>query len=350
MREIPSSTEVLVIGGGPAGLASAIALRLAGRDVTLIERRAPPVDKACGEGIMPDGASLLSRLGIRFPDALSARFTGVRFVEGPIDAVGLFAGRTGLGVRRTVLNRALAERAAALGVRLLWGVASRKLHADRVEVEGGTIRAAWIVAADGQRSHARRHLGLEMPALRRRTGLRRHYRMPPWNDLVEVYWSNRCEAYVTPVAPDSVCVAILTDDTSLRFDEALRRFPPLASRLGGAHHEQADLGAPTAHARARRASCGRYALAGDAAGSVDAITGEGITLGLHQAFLLCEAIRRGNLELYDGACRRLMRRPRRMSSIMLAIDRRGWLRRATLRTLAARPALFGSIVTAHART
>jgi len=340
---------VLVIGGGPVGLASAIALSLSGREVTLIERRVPPVDKACGEGIMPDGVTLLARLGIAIPPARCAGFAGIRFVEGSIDAVGLFAGEPGLGVRRTVLHRALAERAQASGVRLLWGVNCGALHPDRVEAAGGSIRAEWIVAADGLRSRVRRHLGLERPCRKRRLGLRRHYATPPWSDLVEVYWSSGCEAYVTPVSSDGVCVAILTGEPSLRFDEALGRFPSLARRLEGSPIDGAELGAPTDHTHARRTFRGRYALVGDAAGSVDAITGEGITLGLRQAFALSEAIQGGDLRRYDQACRSLTRAPRRMSSLMLAIDGRGWLRRAALRILAANPSLFASIVTAHAR-
>ena len=55
MTPLPRSTDVFVIGGGPAGLAAAIAARRRGLDVTVADCSVPPIDKACGEGIMPDG-------------------------------------------------------------------------------------------------------------------------------------------------------------------------------------------------------------------------------------------------------------------------------------------------------
>jgi len=66
VSDLPRETDVFVIGGGPAGLAAAIAARRAGFDVVVADRSQPPIDKACGEGLMPDGLSALQRLGVSF--------------------------------------------------------------------------------------------------------------------------------------------------------------------------------------------------------------------------------------------------------------------------------------------
>ena len=80
----------VVVGGGPAGLAVAIASRLAGLAVEVLDRASPPIDKACGEGLMPDGAALLDRWGVRIAPGESARFVGIRFIDGELQAGGRF--------------------------------------------------------------------------------------------------------------------------------------------------------------------------------------------------------------------------------------------------------------------
>src|ERR1700734_4269986 len=71
------------------------------------------------------------------------------------------------------------------------------------------------------------------PARHRRFGLRRHYHLPPWTDLVEVHWAEGAEAYVTPVAADLVGVAILGPAHG-RYEDRLTAFPALQKRLAGA--------------------------------------------------------------------------------------------------------------------
>ena len=73
---------VFVIGGGPAGLAAAIAARQKGFRVTVADYTRPPIDKACGEGLMPDAVAALSRLGIQIGLDKAYPFRGIRFVEG----------------------------------------------------------------------------------------------------------------------------------------------------------------------------------------------------------------------------------------------------------------------------
>ena len=99
-----SADRVFVIGGGPAGLAAAIAARLEQFDVTLADPRTPPIDKACGEGIMPDGVEILSKLGVHIPSSATFPFHGIRYVEGGIVADARLRGTPGLAMCRTAIS------------------------------------------------------------------------------------------------------------------------------------------------------------------------------------------------------------------------------------------------------
>lgn len=115
-----------------------------------------------------------------------------------------------------------------------------------------------------------------------RYGFRRHYKIAPWTDFVEVHWANCGQMYVTPIAADEVRVAFITRDLQTRFDAALPQFARLAARLQSAELAGATIGAVTASRRMRKVFDDRIALIGEAAGSVDAITGEGLS-----AFAAC---------------------------------------------------------------
>jgi flavin-dependent dehydrogenase len=342
-------TDVLVAGGGPAGLAAAIAMRMAGFDVTLVEPKRPPIDKACGEGLMPDGALLLERLGVRLPPGESYLFRGIEFIEGAIRARAAFRIRPGVGTRRTTLHAALARRAASAGVRLMWGHAATVEAGGTARIDGKAMDARWIIGADGGNSRIRRTLGLDAPPVYKRFGTRRHYAMRPWSDSVQVWWSDRCEAYVTPVGPKGVCLALLIHDSSLRFDEALASFPDLERRLDPATAERDEIATGNIFRRVPRVIQGNVALLGDASGTVDAITGMGITLAAHQAILLARSLAAGSLEPYQAAHRSLGRLAAGMTRFMLDIDRSPRLRHSTLRALASLPGLFPFMLRLHTR-
>lgn len=384
--------DVQVVGGGPAALAFAIRAATAGLLVRLADRARPPVDKPCGEGIMPDGVELLRELGIDL-DALPCRpFRGIRYLSDDWRADGRFPGRPGLGVRRTELHQALVRRADETGVELLWGARVTGMREEDpnwvAESAAGELPGRWLVGADGLRSRVRRWAGLEgrdascggsQNSLRtnscepsseasrpssgpeyafrgrkrrmERFGVRRHFEIEPWSDRVEVWWAEDAEAYVTPVDERRVGVAILWDRrrTDGGFDALIPRFPGLSQRLAGAAVVSDDRGCGPLEQCAAGVVRGRVALLGDAAGYVDAITGEGLSLAFHQGKALVAAILAEDLAAYERACRRLARLPDALTRLLLVVERRPWLRRRMVRLFARDPELFDRLLAIHAR-
>jgi flavin-dependent dehydrogenase len=330
-----SSASVFVAGAGPAGLAVSIALRQRGLHVVCVDGANPGADKACGEGLMPDSLEALRSLEVVISPAHGFPFRGIRFVPG-IDAS--FPGGHGMGVRRTVLHQLLVSRAQQVGVELHWNSPLKERD----------FPSGWVIGADGGNSLVRRWAGLdETRTLGQRYGFRRHYRVEPWSDCVEVHWQTGRQLYITPVGPEEVCVAMIARNPRLRLDDVLPAFPAVSQRLKGAAAVSTERGAATASRSLRRVASDRVALIGDASGSVDAITGEGLCLSFRQAIVLADAVAAGNLEPYQRAHSRLMRRPRMMARLLLSLDRSTLLRRSALRLFAANPALFAGMLAVH---
>ncbi|MCS0500132.1 NAD(P)/FAD-dependent oxidoreductase [Protaetiibacter mangrovi] len=296
-----SDAELLVVGGGPVGLATAIEARLVGIDALVVEPREGVIDKACGEGVMPGAGAVFGRLGIA-PRAVP--ISGIDYRDDRRSVQHRFARGPGFGVRRTELHRALLERAEQLGVRRRAARAEEvRSGEDGVVVrtsDGRTLRADWAVGADGLHSPVARALDLAVPepARGRRYGQRRHYRIQAWTDLVEVHWVADGEFYVTPLADGLVGVALLAR-RGIRFDDALARAPRLRERLDGATPASGLRGAGPFRQRTRARTRGRTLLVGDASGYVDALTAEGLRIGFAQAGLAVQAIRAQDAARYE---------------------------------------------------
>jgi flavin-dependent dehydrogenase len=342
--------DVFVAGGGPAGLAAAIAARRKGFRVLLADPGRPPIDKACGEGLLPDGVAALEELGVSLSSTDAVPFRGIRFVEHPLSAEARFPSQNAIGIRRTALHRALVECAERVGVQLKWGIPVTAVGPQGVQLGGGSpLRCRWIIGADGESSRVRSWAGIDSPAPPlRRFGFRRHYRLEPWTDFMELYWGDTFQLYVTPIAPGEICVAALSGDPHFRLEDALARMPDLAARLGGAVPVTTERGAVSASRRLAAVWHGRVALVGDASGSVDAITGQGLRLAFRQALALAAALEAGDLARYAVEHRRLARSAEPMAAFLLLAGRRRSIRTRAMRALAAHPRVFARLVAAHA--
>lgn len=330
-------TDLLVVGGGPAGLATAIEAARGGMEVVLIEQRSGVIDKACGEGLMPPAVRQLQEMGV---ELRGRPFAGIRYVADGRSAEARFPNGHGIGVRRTVLHEALAARAVELGVvRVAGHVTEIRQTADFVEALG--LRGRWLVAADGLHSPIRRSLGLEKPPrLAPRYGIRQHFHAEPWSDLVEVHWDENAEAYVTPVGDDVVGVAVLFSGRG-SFAAWLERFPAVAARLGAP--ASAPRGGGPFGQRATRRVVGRVALVGDAAGFLDPLTGEGVGLGIAAASALVRCLVNGEgIEAYERVWRTVTRRYWFLTASLLRLRQIPVLRRQLVPFLERFPSVFES--------
>ena len=367
-----TTPDVFIVGGGPAGLACAIAAAQRGLIVEVADGMTPPIDKACGEGLMPDTIEALAALGIAPRSAEGAPFHGIRFLANdrsgaPIIAEAAFPAAAGRGVCRILLHQLLLDRATALGVRFSWQTLvqeiqelqqgttpSQKCCPQRsiVRTNRHTVRPRFIIGADGTQSRVRTWASLDRASFSsQRIGLRQHFKIDPPAlppaDFVEVHWSNHGQAYITPVSPHEICVAFVAPTKFPSIQNALTHFPQLQQRLHTATPTDTPRGSVTLNRKLHRVTRGNVALIGDASGSVDAVTGEGLGLAFHQALALAEALHSGDLAPYQQAHQAIQRRAYFMGRAMLLMDASPRLRNLTLHLFQRWPHLFERLLRFH---
>jgi flavin-dependent dehydrogenase len=345
-----SVCDVLIVGGGPAGLAAAIALKMRGADVLVADALKPPIDKACGEGLMPDARRDLAALGVGCEAGDGAWFDGIRFEHWTgrkrISASAVFPADKGFGMRRTVLHTRLLERAAELGVRFRWETHVALGRSVTLNHELCTYR--YLVGADGQSSQVRKWADLDRGRLiSRRFGFRSHYRLTPFSSFVEVHWSALGQVYITPVAPDEICVATVTSRSDTRMQQVIDSIPYLRERFNRSEPSVRERGSVTLTRRLKRVVKDNIALIGDASGSVDAVTGEGLALSFRQAALLGRAIASNNLKDYAAGHGKILQMPQRMARALLLMDKHSALRNVGIRAFSGSPALFRNVLDVH---
>lgn len=320
----PASTEVLVIGGGPAGAAAGYWLARHGHDVTVLEKRTYPRDKTCGDGLTPRGVHQLREMGLAEPLAQFHEYKGLRAcgmgktleLEWPTHPV---YPRHGYVVRRRELDQMVAEHAAATGARLLTGHEALQPIVERGFVRGATvqtkdgrtfdIRARYVIVADGANSRFGRALGTfrarEWPY---GTAIRTYWETPrhdePWIESaldVKDRNGNPMPGYgwIFPVGDGTVNIGVGLLSTFRDFKSV-----NTTHLLDAYAHQVADRWEIDPDNPVQKAASGRipmggsvgpkagpsYLVVGDAAGSVNPFNGEGIDYAYETARLAAQVI------------------------------------------------------------
>jgi 2-polyprenyl-6-methoxyphenol hydroxylase-like FAD-dependent oxidoreductase len=236
----------------------------------------------------------------------------------------------------------------------------------RVAFDGELLTPRLVIGADGLQSRTRKDAGLRAhrPSPLR-YGVRQHFEIRPWSEQVEVYWSQAGEAYVTPAGNDAVNVAFLWQASSDKLPggprligHLLRGFPELARRLGGARATDEARARGPLHVQVPTPARDGLLLVGDAAGYVDAITGEGVGLAVSKvtslAKLLRPALERPGGQVTLAELSPFLTRARaedrahvELTRVLLWLRRTPWLVERVISALAADPELFRHFLSAN---
>ena len=362
-----TSSDIVIIGGGPAGLAAATILGRKGIRVTVLDRQNLPADKVCGEGIMPPGVRILSEIGA-LPLISSQDFhplAGISYrTNGGAQARAEFEDGPGRGIRRPALSRALRTVSSAQpsvviedGVRVT-GVTRTNEGMVVSCKERSPINCRLVIGADGLRSRVRQWAGLRGRRPKRsRFGIRQHFRLQPWSRFVEIYCGPSVEAYVTPCGPRNVGVAILWEPRrGARFEtrgglfrSLLASLPELHDRLKEAQPANSPRSVGPFEQHTRQRTTEGLCLLGDASGYLDPCTGEGLTLSFKQAQALGDClpaalenfgsgpVPRSALEPYEADWNRITRSYFLCTRFLMACQRRPGTFDRLLRLVARRP-------------
>lgn len=366
--------DVIIVGGGPAGLFAGIVCARNKLNTLILEKKEYPIDKACGEGIMPSGVEHLRELGVapfveKYP---YHHFKGIRYISNTgRTAEATFSEGAGWGIMRTKFSSALLDCTTSLSkLEIKAGVSATYNLGQNPEViiKEKVFCPKLLIGADGLHSRIRKDANLEAKSHElKRWGVRQHFAIKPWCDFVEIYWGAGLEAYVTPVSDSNVNVSILWDASRYKplqggkklFASLLDEFPELQERLKDAYVLDEAMAAGPLYQQTMGAANGKILLIGDAAGFFDPITGEGISLASKQALLLekfvvpelqnnTENIEKA-LEEYSIKCTQLYRPYQLMTQMVLLLRLWPKLTDRVIQVLRLFPRLFQKLLTLNMR-
>jgi flavin-dependent dehydrogenase len=299
--------DVVIAGAGPAGSIAALVLARAGARVLLIDRARFPRDKLCGDTLNPGALAILHRLGAGQIADAGLPVGGMIVTGSAVQVVGRYgAGVSGRAVSRAVLDAALVHAASAAGAELEEGVLVRDAIRDADAVRGVTIAgrergavrvaARVTIAADGAASRLARGLGLAHHAARpRRWAVGAYFSgVSGTSDLGEMHIRSGWYIGVAALPSGLTNVCVVTADREMLkrpnelIAETVRADAMLAERFAGARQviSARCLGPLAVDARA----CGMpgLLLAGDAAGFIDPMTGDGLRFAMRGAELAAQ--------------------------------------------------------------
>jgi geranylgeranyl reductase family protein len=345
---VVQAVDVVVVGAGPAGVAAAITLTRAGRDVLLADKAAFPRDKCCGDGLTTAALRELEHLGFT-PDGLDTwQVVDDVIVRSPSGREVVFPlprdrGTYAAVVPRSDLDAALVDLARASGVTVAEGCAftGAEAHHDRVVTcldRIGAVASRYVVAADGMWSPVRKAFGVadrgdlgEWHAFRQYfrgvTGRGAH-ELAVWfeADLLPGYaWS-----FPLPDGRANVGFGIqrggkvATQEMKALWPDLLQR-PHVVAFLGADAEPEGPHKAWPIPAHVESATLttgdGRVLVVGDAAAATDPMTGEGIGQALLTGRLAAEAIisagPTGAAPIYERAARRELVADAAMSRLLI---------------------------------
>jgi flavin-dependent dehydrogenase len=300
-----ATPDVLVCGGGPAGALAALVLARAGARVRVFDRARFPRPKLCGDTVNPGALAVLRRHGVDHAAATGLRVAGMMVTAPPgVVVQARYSGEvSGRSLPRALLDERLLQEAARAGAEIEEGVLVQSASFDGARVNGLVVRgrdgramrqpARAAIAADGGASRIARGLGLARHAHRPRRWAVGVYVEGALGatDCGEMHI--RADRYVG-VAPlpgglTNVCVVtsargVLRDPAALVGD-TLRADPMLAPRFRGARMTGRPVALGPLAVEGRGAGMPGLLLAGDAAGFIDPMTGDGLRFALRGAEL-----------------------------------------------------------------
>lgn len=364
-----TDADVIIVGAGPAGCAAAILLAGRRYQVILVDKAAFPRDKPCGDYCNPGAAETLGRLGC-LDDVLSAGASKIGgmsvYAQDGSGVEAVFPTGTGLLIPRRRLDAALLACASRAGAEIVERVAVETvwIRPDGVDVRstsGRSFRARVLIAADGMRSTMARRLGrLAVPLHGRYTVGAYFSGLPHTAPRGELHLGpgHYCGVAHFGGGVANVCMALprrlwRRGGPGETFAAALASLPVLADAMTGARRESAfRCTGPVGFAR-REPVADRVLLVGDAAGQIEPMTGQGISLALRSAELAAgvaaEALDAGDLSssyLARYAARR-RREAAGRSIVSRSLQHLAFHPRLTpvlVRRLAARPALAADLL------